>query len=318
LITGIAPGHYTVRASFVGLVPQMVKNIEVADGSTSAVNLSLNFGIAIQTPLASATVNDFSVLATGFFDTSLAPEVGITVNGYVARIDGDEFATFVPIDSQTTTLMAILFDTAGNLLAGDAVPVVPQIPTSEPVLTFQPSPRIALVSDPVVFTLVTLNEISHIELDGNGDGTIDFTGLTLDGVTVTFAEPGLYYPNIRVTDTNSVAYSATGIIQVLDINQLDVLLRNKWNAMKNALRTGDTATAASYIVRAKQAFYQNIFNNLTISFSAIDQYLPNLTFVEQWHNAIEYQITRTEGPDQITYMVLFVIDDDGVWRIKFF
>ena len=110
----------------------------------------------------------------------------------------------------------------------------------------------------------------------------------------------------------------TGDKHLAEAMKAYVLLQSKWNAMKNALRTGDTAAAASYIVKAKQAFYQNIFNNLTISFSAIDQYLPNLTFVEQWHNAVEYEITRTEGSDQVTYMVLFVIDDDGVWRIKFF
>ena len=88
--------------------------------------------------------------------------------------------------------------------------------------------------------------------------------------------------------------------------------------MKNALRNGDTATAASHLVIAKQGFYQNMFDNLTVSYSAIDQYLPNLTFVDQWHNAVEYEITRTEGSDQVSYMVLFTIDDDGVWRIKFF
>jgi hypothetical protein len=176
----------------------------------------------------------------------------------------------------------------------------------------------ALVSQSVGFSLVSLNEISQIQLDGNGDGTIDSTGTTLEGVTVTFAEPGLYYPSIRVTDTNGALYEARGMVQILDFSQLDLLLQSKWNAMKNALRAGDTASAASYIVRTKQAFYQNIFNNFTISFSAIDQYLPDLTFVEQWHNTVEYEITRTEGPDQVTYMVLFTIDDDGVWRIKFF
>jgi hypothetical protein len=317
-ITELATGTYTVRASLTGLVPQILTNVVVTSGNTTTVDLSLNFGIAVQSPLAGATVSDFSVLVTGHFDTSLAPEVGLTVNGYVALQDGDEFATFVPIDSQTTTLTATLRDTAGNLIAGDAVPITPQLPTSEPILTFRPSPTIALVSDPIGFSLVSLNEISQIELDGNGDGTIDFTGTTLEGLTVTFAEPGLYYPKVRVTDTNSVLYTATGAVQILDINQLDLLLQGKWDAMKNALRAGDTAAAASYIVTAKQAFYQNIFNNLTISFSAIDQYLPGLTLVEQWHNAVEYEITRTEGPDQVTYMVLFTIDDDGVWRIKFF
>ena len=31
--------------------------------------------------------------------------------------------------------------------------------------------------------------------------------------------------------------------------------------------------AANYIVYSQEAFYQNIFNNLTISFSTIDQFL---------------------------------------------
>jgi hypothetical protein len=88
--------------------------------------------------------------------------------------------------------------------------------------------------------------------------------------------------------------------------------------MKDAIRIGETATAASYIVKAKQGFYQTIFNNLTIPYSAIDLYLTNLTFVDQIQNSVEYEYTRTEGSDQITYMVQFVIDDDGVWRIKFF
>jgi hypothetical protein len=185
-------------------------------------------------------------------------------------------------------------------------------------LTFKASPTIALVSEAVGFSLVSLNEISEIQLDGNGDGAIDFTGATLDGVTVTFAEPGLYYPSVTVRDASNALHEAGGMVQILSFSQLDLLLQGKWNAMKNALRTGDTVTAASYIVKGKQGFYQNIFNNLIISFSAIDQYLPDLTFVEQWHGTVEYEITRTEGPDQITYMVLFTIDDDGVWRIKFF
>lgn len=317
-IGALAAGSYTVRASFTGLVPQIASNVLVIDGNTTSVSLSLNFGIAIQAPVAGATINDYSVSVTGNFDLSLASEVGIQVNGYAALIDGNEFATIIPIDAQTTTVTATLTDFAGKLLASDAVPITPEPPATEPVLTFRPMPELATVSDSVGFSLVSTNEIVHIELDGNGDGTVDFSGADLEGVTVTFADPGLYYPTVRATDINSTVHTATGIVQILDISQLDQQLQSKWNAMKNALRTGDTVTAASFIVKAKQAFYQNIFNNLTISFSDIDQYLPNLTFIEQWHNAVEYEITRTEGPDNITYMVLFVRDEDGIWRIKFF
>ena len=318
-ITGLATGTYTVRASFAGLVPQMLNSVIVTSGNTATVDLSLNFGIAVQSPVAGATVSDFSVLVTGHFDTSLASEVGITVNGYVALIDGDEFATFVPMDAQTTMLTATLKDTAGNLIAGDAVPITPQLSTTEPVLTFRPSPAIALVSEPVGFTLTSLYEISQVELDGNGDGTIDFTGTTLEGVTVTFAEPGIYFPTVRVMDTTSAVYSDSAIVQIVDDSQLDALLMAKWAAMKNALRSGDTAAAASYIVINKRVSYQTVFNNLTIPFSSIDQMLGNITYQATKGFEVEYEMLMNDGPNgNVSYMVLFTLDQDGVWRISFF
>ena len=105
-IAGLTVGSYTVRASSTGLVPQMLNNVAVTSGNTTTVDLSLNFGIAVQSPVAGATINDFSVLVTGLIDIALAPEVGIQVNGYVALQDGDEFAALVPIDAKTTTLTA--------------------------------------------------------------------------------------------------------------------------------------------------------------------------------------------------------------------
>ena len=256
----------------------MLNNVAVTNGNTTTVNLSLNFGIAVQSPVAGATINDFGVLVTGLFDTSLAPEVGINVNGYLALQDGDEFATFVPIDSQTTTLTATITDTAGTSLASDVVPITPQVPSTEPVLNFRPSPVIAFVTQSVSFTLTSLNPISQVELDGNGDGTTDFSGTTLEGASVTFAEPGIYFPSVVVSEPGGLVRTATSLIQVLDMIQLDALLTSKWSSMKNSLRIGNTAAAADYIVKSKRTSYQNVFNNLTVSFANIDQLLGNITY----------------------------------------
>ena len=318
-IDTLGAGSYTVRASFTGLVPQVVSNVAVVDGNTTNVSLSLNFGIAVQTPVAAATITDFSVLVTGHFDRSLASEVAITVNDYVALIDGDEFAAFVPMDSQTTTLTATLKDSLGNLIAGDAVPITPQPPTSEPVLTFRPFPAIALASTPVRFTLVSRNEISQLQLDGNGDGTIDFAGTTLADVSVTFAEPGLYLPFVTVTDTAGALFTDSAIVQVLDITQMDAQLRAKWQGMKSALWNGNTNEAVSYIVSNKRVDYQNMFNNLAIPFASIDQMLGNITYQAVNGLEIEYEMLMNDGPDgDVSYLVLFSLDLDGVWRISFF
>jgi hypothetical protein len=317
-ITGLAAGNYIVRASYAGLVPQMVNNISVVDGSTTVVDLSLNFGIAIHAPIAGATVNNFRALVTGSFDTSLAPEVGIKVNGYAALQDGNEFATFVPIDSQTTTLTATLTDTTGNLIAGDVVPITAQLPNATPLLFFRPSPVIAGVSQPVEFTLTSVNPFTQIQLDGNGDGTNDYTGSTLQGVTVSFAASGLYYPTVSLTEQSGTIRSTSTIIQVFDRSTLDTLLQNKWAAMKNALRLGDVSGAVRHIVMRRRATYEAMFNALTVPFTNIDQVLTSVTFLEQRGIEAEYEMMVTEGGIEYSYLVLFEIDEDGVWRVKFF
>jgi len=88
--------------------------------------------------------------------------------------------------------------------------------------------------------------------------------------------------------------------------------------MKNSLRNGNTAAATDYIVKSKRTSYQNVFNSLTVPFANIDQVLGNITYAGQNGLNIEYEILRQEGEDLISHMVLFCLDEDGVWRIKFF
>ena len=274
--------------------------------------------VTIASPGSESVINDHSVLVTGHFDTLLGVEVGINVNGYVALQHGDEFAALIPVDAQTTSLTATVTSTAGTILASQSVPVTVQPPTTESVLFFRPSPAIALVNQPVTFTLTSLNTFSQVQLDGNGDGTIDFTGTTLEGLGVPFAEAGLYFPTVRVTEQGGEIRTATTVVQVFDGTQLDTMLKNKWDAMKNALRQGDINLAVTHIVARRRATYQAMFNALTVPLINIDQVLPSIAPLELRGIEAEYEMTVMEGGFQHSFLVLFAIDEDGVWRIKFF
>jgi hypothetical protein len=175
-----------------------------------------------------------------------------------------------------------------------------------------------LVTQPVSFTLTSVNPVTQIQLDGNGDGTIDYTGSTLQGVAVTFATSGLYFPTVSVTEQGGTVRTATTIVQVFDSSQLDTLLQNKWTAMKNALRLGDVSGVVSHIVLRRRATYQAMFNALTVPLANIDQVLTSVTYLEQRGIEAEYEMMVNEGGVQHSYMVLFEIDEDGVWRVKFF
>ena len=274
--------------------------------------------VQILSPASGGSINNFSVLVTGEILIPAGPELGVTVNGYLALIDGAEFAALVPVDQTVTSLTATVTDTAGIPLGSHTIPITVQTPTSEPVLNFRPSPVIGAAPLTASFNLSSLNPIANIALDANGDGIVDFNLPSLEGQTFVYNSPRLYYPTVTVTDTSGGTHTTDAIIQVIDPAELDSLLQSKWIGMKNALRSGNIAGAVNYIVKSKRASYQTVFNNLTVPLANIDQVLPNITFVEQRGLNVEYETLRFDGANLISYLVVFVIDEDGVWRIKFF
>jgi hypothetical protein len=53
-----------------------------------------------------------------------------------------------------------------------------------------------------------------------------------------------------------------------------------------------------------------------VSLSSIDQVLTNIQFVQAIGNTVEYEMLRTDSGVQLSYLVRFVLDKDGVWRIQ--
>jgi len=64
--------------------------------------------------------------------------------------------------------------------------------------------------------------------------------------------------------------------------------------------------------------YGDMLRALTIPFSDIDLVLREIAFVSLEADRAEYQMIRIEGGMRLSYLVVFVRDDDGVWRLEFF
>jgi hypothetical protein len=308
---------------FLNMGPNVI-TVEATDAAGNTTTSSIvvtrvqGFRVTILSPTPSAVINDFTVLVVGELIAPPGTEVGVTVNGFVGLVANSQFTALVPLDSTVASLTARATDAAGFAVT-DSIAVTVNSPTSGPALTFRPFPAITSISQPVTFTLTSVNAIAQIHLDSNGDGTIDFSGATLEGMAATFSNPGIYLPTVSVIDTSGAAESATAIIQVLDINQLDAVLQAKWATMKDALRNGNTAAAANYIVSHKRAAYQTVFNSLTIPLANIDEVLTNISFLGLKGLSVEYEMLRPEPADGVlSYHVLFALDTDGVWRISFF
>jgi hypothetical protein len=281
--------------------------------------IPLGSGIVSITSVApGAVINDFSVLVRGFVNVPFGTEAGVTVNGFVAFVDLGQFAVEVPVDESVTGLTVVAKNAAEAILGTQTIPITVQRPTVPQTLVFRSSPAIGQAPLIVGFTLTSLKRILRVDLDGNGDGTVDFQGTTLKDQEFVYEGPGLYFPKVTLTDITNNTYTETAILLVLAQPELNVLLQSKWTAMKTALRNNDISSAVQHITINRRNIYRDMFNTLNVPLTSIDQVLGDITFVKQLGSSIEYEMLRVDGGSQFSYMVRFVLDEDGIWRIRFF
>jgi len=185
-------------------------------------------------------------------------------------------------------------------------------------LTLIPRPVIGPIPLTVTFDMNCLEPVSRIDFDSDGNGTNDFQGTSLTDKPFTYEVRGLFFPRVTVTDQSSNTHTRTAIVWAISRDELETLLQSKWTALKNALRSGDIQGALKHIVIGKRPTYEQVFNTLKIPYSQIDQVLTSITFIEMKGAIAEYEMLRTEEQGEFAYLVRFVVDEDGIWRIESF
>ncbi len=271
--------------------------------------------LKITSPAPGSTISSYQVLVAGTITPAPDSEVGVTINGIAAALDvNGKFAAVIPIMPQMTRLTAEMKDTKGNVLANETIAVAAQF--AEPKVVLQSRPTVGVAPLTVSFDVTSLVPASQMSLDANRDGRVDIQGKTLSGQSFTFPKPGLYYPLLKVTDNSGNTYSTETLVQVLDSRSFDQLLQQKWQGFKDALRAGDISAALLYIAQDERAEFRQMFENLTVPLSSIDQVLTAIRFVQIQGNTVEYEMLRTDNRGQLSYPVHFVLDRDGIWRIQ--
>ena len=140
-----------------------------------------------------------------------------------------------------------------------------------------------------------------------------------DGVRTTYTTPGLRFPVLRATDDQGVTYLATAVVNVLSVNQIDGLLRAKWNGMKAALKGGALDVALGFFALNQQARYSAIFAAVLGNLPQIAADMEEIELVQVRGRTAQYRIGRTQewgGQSvRVAYYIFFVLGVDGVWRI---
>jgi hypothetical protein len=160
--------------------------------------------------------------------------------------------------------------------------------------------------------------VTQVALDFDGNGSVDFQGPSLDGQSFTYSKPGLYVASASVIDVQGNSVTVPAVVQVLDQAAFDALLRNRWGIMKDALRAGDIPRALETVALSARDSYRDLFVALQLQLGQIDAILTDIQAVSYDDGRAEYQMLRVDGEASLSYLVMFVQDEDGVWRLEFF
>jgi hypothetical protein len=310
--------HDTIIERHVALQAENTLAVRLVGRPGSAVAVSIHartacFVTAFTAPAPGAVVPPGPLLVEG---TVRGPsEIGVVVNGVPAAVQGDRFAALVSVDSEVTELVAVATRPDGRTReARLPLTVTAAAPERPVVLRVMPPGGAAPV--PVRFSLLARVPVAELRLD-LGDGR-SVTNPVLETESFTYAQPGLYVPTVTVIDPGGAAYTAAALVAVVDRAAFDVQLRARWTAMKDALRAGRVARALEAIATQSRDAYLEMFANLTIPLSRIDDVLTDIELVDADEFQAEYRMLRVENGQALSHFVRFVRDTDGLWRLAFF
>jgi hypothetical protein len=241
----------------------------------------------------------------------------MVVNGITVFIDGTSFvAVNVPLVAGDNVITAVATNLRGDH-ASQSVTVTAQ-PTGPSMLTLTAVPTSGMAPLRVDFTYQLDPSVTaqSLQIDFDGDGVDDFS---TDDVTrplqYEYSTPGIYVARLRVTDNQGTVYEAIVGIQAQAAGDVDACFQALWGGMNSALVAGDKETALQFLSVSAQAKYGPVFDALlphmpeiVASYSAFRAASFSASFAE-------YGVTRIiNGMNQL-FLIDFVRDADGVWRL---
>jgi plastocyanin len=285
--------------------------------STTSVSVAAPIDIQILYPADGAMINRPDTMVRGTFANPSGKETGITVNGKVAMVYGNEFVVnHLPLEEGSNTITIIATDVDGIARTATAT-----VTAAMPEHYIRISANIEAANAPLE-TALRIDGTFSIDdsaLNYAGPGTIDFLETEADAYRVGMVDEGIYYFTAEAIH-DTVTYADTVAIVVVDGSALDALLQQRWADMKAALISGNIEEALQYHHERSQERYSAIYNAIGSDLPTLVSQMQSISLIYCVDGTAKYRIRQDHDINgqivTITYYVYFIHDEDGLWRIE--
>ena len=300
-LTNVAAGTYSLAA----------RATDDRGGITTSAAVSVQVkapSITIDSPLPNATLPHDIALVRGRI---VAPaNSGVKVNDFVAAVDAaGNYAVLIPVIYGTNTINATL--TMPDRTTATASITVPANGVPSQMLV-EATPTIGFAPLFTTFT-ITNPTATNVTFTFDGVGPYFLGAGQIARFTGTY-QPGIVTPTV-VFNVAGYTFTHRVVVEVRDRAKMDQMFRALWSDFNTALAAGNKDVAMRMLSENAQEKYGPVFDALMPYFPGIVASYSPLAQSSLTQNIGEYAVTRLDGGVKRLYLIYFVRDANGVWRI---
>ena len=104
-----------------------------------------------------------------------------------------------------------------------------------------------------------------------------------------------------------------------ELEEIDIMIRKKWNSMKNALKQNDIDKAVSYFHHTTKDSYRKYFKAFTpVGMQKISSDFEEIRLVRVFMNTATYEMIIKRKGGKFSHPLEFIKDSNGEWTIRAF
>jgi len=272
--------------------------------------------LTITFPKDGDTISRPDVRVEGTVSNALGLETGVTVNGILAQVYGNQYsANHVPLVEGSNSIQVVATDTKGNSRSAE---IAIQGEKSEHYLRISADVESGIIPLESILTLDSDLDLTHASLNCTGPGEVEL--ISREGKEYRFKIPaeGAYKFTAQVSDPGGVIYEDSLTVVALSKEQMDSLLRGKWEGVRARLASGDIEGSLEHFSGRKREQYGVLLNVLAPVLPRVVQEMSDIQLVEVYGDMAVYDLRTVRDGVEYSFQVLFTRDSDGIWRITSF